>query len=678
MADGADDPELWLEEVEGERAIAWVKERNAESSAVLEAVADFAALRARLLAIFDSKERIPYVGKRGPWVYNFWQDEEHERGIWRRTTLADYRQPEPAWQTVLDLDQLSKQDGIKWVWKGASFLQPGFERCLLRLSRGGADASVTREFDSVACSFVDGGFTLPEAKGGASYRDRDSLYVATDFGPGSLTDSGYPRLVKEWRRGEPLAAARIVLEGERTDVSVGAACEHDHGFVRDFVYRAKSFYEHELFLREGARLVPIQKPGDASVSTFGEFALIKLRSDWTVAGRTHLAGSLLVTRFDELLGDEPALEALFTPGERSALEGWSTTRSTILLHTLEEVRGQLTELRRAHRTGDAWQRRAIAAPALGELGAWGIDADESDEYFLSITSPTTPTTLYIAEAGSDERTRLRGLPAFFDAEGLEVTQRHARSRDGTSIPYFLVARAGASATTDTKTLLHGYGGFESSMIPGYNATTGAAWLERGNAYAVANIRGGGEFGPRWHKAALRENRQRAYDDFVAVAEHLVSSGVTRPARLGINGGSNGGLLMGVMLTQRPDLFGAIVSQVPLFDMRRYHRLLAGASWMEEYGDPDDPDDWAFIGSYSPYHNLKSDVRYPPLLVMTSTRDDRVHPGHARKMVARLRALGQPVLYYENIEGGHAGSANHEQAAHMQALMYSFLSRELSR
>ncbi len=670
-----DDPHLWLEDVEGERAIAWVKDRNAESQALLENVPGFVELRARLLAIFDSKERIPYVAKRGSWVYNFWQDDQHERGIWRRTTLGDYKQPEPSWKTVLDLDELSRRDGVKWVWKGSSFLQPGYERCLVRLSRGGADASVTREFDPVACAFVEGGFSLPEAKGGVSYRDRDSLYVATDFGAGTLTDSGYPRLVKEWRRGEPLEAARLVLEGEQGDVSVGAAREHDHGIVRDFVYRSKSFYEHDLYLRRADELVPIRKPGDASVSTFGEFALIKLRSDWSVGGRTHAAGSLLVARFDDLLTDEPALEPLFTPGPRSALEGWSTTKSSILMHTLEEVRGQLTELTFVN---GSWQRRSIAAPPLGELGAWGIDSDESDEYFLSITSPTTPTTLYVGEAGSDGRARLRGLPQFFDASGLEVTQHHARSRDGTSIPYFLVSRTGALRSRETPTLLHGYGGFEASMIPGYSATVGAAWLERGNAYAVANIRGGGEFGPTWHKAALRENRQRAYDDFVAVAEHLTESGVTRPARLGINGGSNGGLLMGVMLTQRPDLFGAIVSQVPLFDMRRYHRLLAGASWMEEYGDPDDADDWAFIGRYSPYHNLKSDVRYPPLLVMTSTRDDRVHPGHARKMVASLRELGKTVLYYENMEGGHAGSANHEQAAHMQALMYSFLLRELTR
>jgi prolyl oligopeptidase len=666
------DPYLWLEEVEGEAALEWSSKLSDATKAELGAEPGFEALGARLLAMYDSKDKIPFAGKRGQFVYNFWQDEHHEQGIWRRTTLSDFRSKNPVWETVLDVDRLSEQDGTKWVWHGASFLEPGFERCLVSLSRGGSDASVVREFDLTTREFVVNGFSLPEAKGGASYRDLDTLYVATDFGPGSLTRSGYPRIVKEWRRGEPLESARTVFEGEAGDISVGAGVSRDRGIVREFVSRAKGFYEHVMFLRRGDALVPIPKPDDANLSTFGEFALLELRSDWTTGDCTYRRGSLLVTRFDELFEPVPRFEVLFSPNERSALSGVASTHSRLLINFLENVRAKMVEW---YWDGTTWQSRPIADPPIGEIFASGVDPDGSDEYFAIITSPTTPTTLSIGSAGHDELENLYALPEFFESKGVEVSQKEAISRDGERVPYFLIGRPSAEPVP---TLLYGYGGFEASITPGYSPQVGAAWLERGYAFVLSNIRGGGEFGPRWHQAALRGNRQRAYDDFIAVAEHLTSTDVTRPSMLGISGASNGGLLVAVALTQRPDLFGAVVCKVPITDMRRYHRLLAGASWMDEYGNPDEPEDWAFLSQYSPYHRLRAGPAYPPTLVMTSTRDDRVHPGHARKLVARLQELGAPVFYYENTEGGHGGSANHEQAALMDTMTYTFLAKRLAR
>ena len=470
-----EDPYLWLEEVDGQRAIRWVRARNQDTVRKWGERSSFKRLRERLLEVFDSEDRIPGVGKMGHYYYNFWRDTDNPRGLWRRTTLDEYRKREPAWQTILDLDALARREKENWVLGGFACRQPDYGRCLVSLSRGGADARVRREFDIEARSFVDDGFTLPESKGSVAWAGPDSIFVATDFGPGTMTESGYPRIVKLWHRGQDLAEAEVVFEGRPTDISVSASADLAQGFETELVWRQ--------------------------------------------------------------VGPE--------------------------------------------------------------------DAD------------------------------------------------------------------------DGPTLLYGYGGFEIPLVPGYSAGVGLAWLERGGTYVVSNIRGGGEFGPRWHRAALRENRQRAYDDFIAVAEHLVERGVTETSRLGILGGSNGGLLMGNMLTMRPELFGAIVAQVPLLDMRRYHELLAGASWVAEYGDPDNPEDWTFLRQYSPYQNVRQDVAYPPLLITTSTRDDRVHPGHARKMVAKMRALGHDVTYYENIEGGHGGAADNAQSAFMWALVYEFLWRRLS-
>ncbi len=665
-----EDPHLWLEDVAGERQLDWVRAQNAVSQGALENAAGFAELRARLLGILNSKDKIPYVARYGDFYYNLWRDDQHVRGLWRRTTLEEYRKASPAWETVLDLDALAAQENENWVWKGCTVLQPTYDRALLHLSRGGADAVVVREFDLGSKQFVADGYILPEAKSDVSWFDRDMLWVSTDFGAGSLTESGYPRISRAWKRGSPLEQAETIGEGDVKDVAAGAVAVRDRGLRHEVFQRALTFFTQETKVRRDGTWVAVRKPDDAELTFFQGQAVLRLRSAWTVGGATHPAGALIATDLGSLLGEgEPTFDVLYAPNDRSALESFIATKNFLVLCILDNVRHRL-EVR--VREGSVWRGHPISAPELAVLDIGAVDPEASDDYWLESSNLLTPPTLHLARAGDGTTERLKSMPAFFNAAGLEITQHEATSRDGTRVPYFVVARKGLPADGSHPTRLYGYGGFEVSELPGHRATLGAAWLERGGVAAIANIRGGGEFGPTWHNAARRENRQRAYDDFIAVAEDLIARKITSPARLGIHGGSNGGLLMGVMLTQRPDLFGAIACAVPLLDMRRYTKLLAGASWADEYGDPDVPSDWEFIRAYSPYHNVKPGVTYPPILFTTSTRDDRVHPGHARKMHALLKAHGQESLLYENIEGGHGGAATNEQAAHMLALTYTFL------
>lgn len=667
------DPYLWLEDVEGEKALAWVKAQNALSTRELEASPDFEPIRKRLLAIMDSREKIPYVSKHGAYYYNFWKDEKSVRGIWRRTTLAEFKKADPAWETVLDLDQLAADEKENWVWKGYDIFYPDYDRCLLFLSRGGADAKVVREFDVITKKFVPNGFVLPEAKSEVAWRNKNALYVGTDYGTNSMTSSGYPRIIKEWVRGTPLSEARTVFEGKTEDVSVDPSVIHDHGHTYEFIRRGVTFFTSQQFIRRGDAWVKIEKPDDAGVGTYDDQMLLRLRSDWTVGGKTYAAGSLLAAEFEACLKGQQSFYPLFVPSERRSLADTTDTKNYLIIKELENVRNKLFILKRSK---GEWVRTPMDAPEFGSVTVNGIDPDESDDYFMSITDFLTPSSLYLGTIGQKNREKLKNLPEFFDANGLEISQHEATSKDGTKIPYFQVSRKGLLLDGKNPTLLYGYGGFEISMVPSYSASVGSSWLEKGNVYVLANIRGGGEFGPKWHEAARKQNRQRAYDDFIAVAEDLVAQKVTSPAHLGIQGGSNGGLLMGVMLTQRPDLFKAVVCQVPLLDMRRFNKLLAGASWMDEYGNPDKGEEWNYIGKYSPYQNVRKESKYPRVLFTTSTRDDRVHPGHARKMVALMKEQGHDVLYYENTEGGHGGAANNRQAAFMSALAYTFLLQEL--
>lgn len=682
LADNLPDDELlWLEDVQGERALAWVRERNAESEAVLQKQPGFEATRERIRAILDSRDRIPGVVRRGPWLYNLWQDEHNPRGLWRRTTLAEYRKREPAWETVLDVDALGRAEGENWTWGGAVALGPEYRRVLVKLSRGGADAHVVREFDTVAKRFVDGGFVLPEAKSEVDWISADEIAVGTDFGPGSLTDSGYPRVVRRWRRGTPLAAATTMFEGQKTDVAAGVSIDHTPGYERTVFQRSVDFYRSEMFLLQGERLVRIDKPDDAGFGFWKSRVLITLRSDWTVAGRSWKSGSLLVADADAYLRGERRFEALFEPTATRSLAGMTATRDTLIVEILDNVAGRLEEWRPVD---GRWQRREVAAPFPGTLSAVALHDPEladdplADAYLLQYTDFLTPDTLALGHVGRDEREVLKSRPSFYDAAGMRVEQRFATSRDGTRVPYFVVWPRDAKADGANPTLLYGYGGFEVSMQPYYSGVVGSSWLARGGVFVLANIRGGGEFGPAWHQAAVGANRQKAYDDFAAVAEDLIATRVTSPRLLGIEGGSNGGLLVGAVMVQRPELFNAVVCQVPLLDMKRYTKLLAGASWMAEYGDPDDPAQWSFISRYSPFQNVRAGVKMPRVLFVTSTRDDRVHPGHARRMAERMRRQGHDVLYWENIEGGHGGAADNRQRAQMTALEYAFLQLQLGR
>lgn len=669
------DPYVWLEDVDGAAALDWVRARNAKTEAALTTREDYAQTYQRLLSIYDSRERIPYVSKHGEWLYNYWRDADHPRGLWRRTSLAEYRKPQPQWETVIDLDVLARDENENWVWHGVDCLYPDDERCLVHLSRGGGDAVVVREFDVKSKAFVVDGFVLPEAKSSVAWRTRDELFVGTDFGPGSMTDSGYPRTVRIWQRGTPLAAATPLYEGETGDVSVGAYAQDEPGVHREFIRRSTSFYTGQSWLLSGDTRFHIDVPDDAEIGSWQHWLLLTLRSDWQIGTHRYAGGSLLAIDWARFIAGERDFAELFVPTARTSLDHYSSTRHHLIVETLDTVRSRIFIMTPPPGEG-AWKTERLDTPDFGSVSVGGIDPDHNDDYFLSITDFLTPTSLYEGRIGNAQRSLLKQLPAFFDARGLRIEQHEAVSKDGTRVPYFQVARADVKLNGRTPTLLYGYGGFEVSMTPSYSAGVGAAWLERGGAYVLANIRGGGEFGPAWHQAAILEHRQRAYEDFIAVAEDLVARGLTSPRHLGIQGGSNGGLLMGVMLTQRPELFGAIVCQVPLLDMRRYHKLLAGASWMGEYGDPDDPNDWAYISRYSPYQNLQPTTKTAPVLFMTSTRDDRVHPGHARKMAAKMEAQGHPYLYYENIEGGHGGAANNEQQARMSALAFTFLWQQL--
>ncbi|SDG61556.1 prolyl oligopeptidase family serine peptidase [Dyella sp. 333MFSha] len=667
-----DDENLWLDDIDGAKPLAWVRQENAKTVSRYAEGADFKTLEARILEVLDSDAKIPMVSKIGDHFYNFWRDKQHPKGLWRRTTLAEYRKDKPAWETVIDLDALSAAEKENWVWHGAQCLRPANRRCLVSLSRGGADADVVREFDLSTRTFIKDGFTLPEAKTLVSWVDDDHLFVATDFGPGSMTESSYPRIVKEWKRGTPLSSATVVYEGTPKDMSISAYRDQTPGFQRDFVQRSLEFYNSEVFLRgKDGKLSKIDVPNDAETDIEREWLLIELRTAWTVGGKTYPSGALLAAKFDDFMAGKRDLTVLFTPDEHSSLAGHSWTRHHLILNVMRDVVSQIQVLTPADK--GPWKSEPLGgAPALSTVQAGGIDADESDEYFLTVSGYTQPTTLYYGVIGQGEGQAIKHSPAFFDGSKFTVSQHFATSKDGTKVPYFEIAPNGMKADGSNPTLVYGYGGFEISLQPMYSGGVGRAWLEKGGVYVVANIRGGGEYGPRWHQAAVKANRPRAYEDFAAVSQDLIDRKITSPKHLGMMGGSNGGLLAGNMLTRYPQLYGAVVSQVALLDMRRYTHMSAGASWMAEYGDPDKPEEWKYIQTFSPYHNLHKGTHYPAVLFTTSTRDDRVGPVHARKMAARMQAMGFDAALYENLEGGHGAAADNKQSAFMNALSYTYL------
>ena len=672
-----DDPYLWLEDIHGEKALAWVEQQNAVTARAYAETPQFERTREAVLEALDSDAKIPYVNRIGGFYYNLWKDQEHPQGLWRRTTLAEYAKADPAWETVLDLDALASAEDTKWVWHGAQCLRPDSRRCLLSLSPGGGDAVVVREFDLADKAFVEDGFVVPEAKTEVAWIDMDHIYVGTDFGPGSMTRSSYPRLAKVWQRGTPLADATLAYEGSDDDLAVSAFRDLTPGFERDFVVRTIDFFTSETFLRQAdGTLARIDVPLDAKPDAHREWLLVELRSAWESAGTTWPSGSLLAIRFDDFMAGQRDFTALFTPSETTSLAGYSWTRNHLILNILDDVASRQEVLTPA--ASGAWPRTALdGAPKLSTAEVAGVDADEDDAYFMVVTGYLTPSTLSHGVIGGEAPQVLKESPSFFDASRHEVRQHFVNSKDGTRVPYFEVTPKDADGPLPT--LLYGYGGFEIALRPSYNPTVGRAWLERGGVYVVANIRGGGEYGPRWHQAALKANRPRAYEDFSAVAEDLIRRGVTTRTQLGAYGGSNGGLLAGNMLTGYPQLFGAIVSAVPLLDMKRYTHLSAGASWIAEYGDPDKPEEWAWIRAFSPYQNVRPGTDYPPVLFYTATSDDRVGPVQARKMAARMQAMGyKDAWFYENTQGGHGGAADNRQLAFMNAMAYTFLWENLTR
>lgn len=660
------DPYLWLEDITGDDALNWVRARN-EPTVREFSGPDFEQMRGQALEVLDTDARIPYVRRRGEFLYNFWRDAANPRGLWRRTTLDDYRGDSPTWDVLIDVDELARVDDENWVWAGADVIEPDHTRALISLSRGGSDAAIVRELDMATRQFVADGFTLVEAKSHISWADPDTVLVGTDFGEGSLTESGYPRLVRRWRRGRPLAEAETLFEGSPGDVMVAAGVDRTPGFERTWIRRALDFFNDEVYELRGDELIRIDAPTDSTVSAHRQWLLIELRTDWSTGKASYTAGSLLAADYDEFLAGTADLRVVFEPDTHTALHHYSWTRDRLVMVTLADVASRVEIV-----TPGSWERRAVTGVPANTNTFIAAADDTGDEIFLDSSGFDTPSRLLYGAAGGPVQEIIKSAPAFFDAEGLRITQHFVASADGTSIPYFVVRPREATGPT----LLGGYGGFEVARTPGYDGVLGRLWLARGGTYVLANIRGGGEYGPGWHTQAMREGRHKVAEDFAAVAADLVDRGITTVEQLGAQGGSNGGLLMGIMLTQYPQLFGALVCQVPLLDMRRYHLLLAGASWMAEYGDPDDPADWEFISKYSPYHHISTDVRYPPVLITTSTRDDRVHPGHARKMTAALEAAGHRVWYYENIEGGHAGAADNAQIAYKSALSFSFLWRML--
>ncbi|WP_405160300.1 prolyl oligopeptidase family serine peptidase [Nocardia sp. NBC_01499] len=671
------DPYLWLEEVTDERALDWARAHN---SVVVERFASsdrFSALEHRILDMLDTDTKIAYPGRRGSWLYNFWRDAEHPRGLWRRTTFAEYAKKSPDWDVLIDLDALAAAEDENWVWGGAAVLRPAQSRTLISLSRGGADAKVVREFDMATREFIDpadGGFFLPEAKSEMRWIDIDSVYIGTDFGPGSLTESGYPRIAKRWQRGTELTEAVTVFEGEPGDVAVSAGYDRTPGYERHFIGRATDFFNEDVYLLENdGTLRHLDVPTDASESWYKDWLLVRLKSPWEVGGNAYPAGALLAMNFDKFLSGARDFEVIFTPDAHTSLHGYGWTENHLLLITLEDVQTKLYVLTPG---ADGWRRESLAdTPPMATTSVMNLDPLEGgDEFMLTTSGFTTPATLLASSVGGDTE-QLKQEPGFFDADGIETEQFFATSDDGTQVPYFVIRhrdRRGAPGPT----VMSGYGGFEVSRTPAYSGASGMGWLERGGTWVMTNIRGGGEYGPQWHTSVQKANRHKVYEDFAAIAKDLVARGITTADQLGAVGGSNGGLLMGVMLTRYPELFGAIVCQVPLLDMKRYHLLLAGASWVAEYGDPDKPEEWEYISKYSPYQNARADVAYPPILLTTSTRDDRVHPGHARKMAALLAEQGHEFWYHENIEGGHGGAADNKQSAFQAGLIYEFFTQML--
>ena len=673
------DPYVWLEEMTGERAMAWVKAENAKTLAVLEKDARFESMYKDALAMAQAKDRIPYVYFLGGRLYNFWQDSAHVRGVWRRTTLASYRTPSPQWETVLDLDSLAKAENENWVWAGAGCSQPDETRCLVYLSIGGEDANTAREFDLASRTFVKDGFFIPKGKHRVTWNGRDTLLIAREWKAGELTTSGYPFVVKRLARGEKLDDAKEIYRGAPEDGGYGVTpftLVDAQGHRVSFIIRPLSTFESEKYIVRANDVARTSLPAKVGIAELvGGQVIVSLSQDWTAGPTTIRSGA--VASFDLAAAMKDPMQiapvAIFEPGGRESVEGISATRDRLLISLFRNVKGEILVATRG-RDGK-WAMQPLPLPKNVSTNVLATDG-KSETAFVGVTGYLTPSSVWIADASKATAVQIKTLTPRFDATKSEVTQYEATSKDGTKVPYFVVHPKAMPLDGSNPTIIYAYGGFEASQTPNYNSNAGKLWVEKGGVWVVANIRGGGEFGPAWHEAGLKTKRQVIYDDFQAVAEDLIAKKITSPRRLGIQGGSNGGLLMGVQMTQRPDLWNAVDIQVPLLDMVRFEKIQAGASWVGEYGSVSNPEEAAFLAKISPYHNLKPGVKYPTPLIWTTTRDDRVGPQHARKFAARMAEMGLPYYFYEVIEGGHGAGVNAAQRAHTVALEYTYFAKQL--
>ena len=680
QADDSSDPYIWLENVNGAKPMAWVHEHNAKTQAVLEADPRYQQYYNEALQIAQAEDRIPSGDFIGGKIYNFWQDANHVRGIWRRTSVDDYASGHPHWETVLDLDALAASEKANWVWKGADCVRPAENRCLINLSDGGEDAVTIREFDLGTDKFVDNGFVLPKGKQRVAWVDENTLLVSREWNPGELGRTGYPYIVKRLKRGQPLSAAVELFRGKPDDGGYGVTpyvLRDGQNRTLDVISRPLDTFHSETYVLtpKGVRRVAMPEKNNLTDLVDGR-VIAQLDEDWNPAGskRHFAAGTLVSLDLAQLKADpaHPKPMLIYAPGPREALEGVSSSKNVLLASTLDNVRGR-TLIFTPTKTG--WKRSVMDLPENSTLGVVSTSS-RSDQALVGVTNFLKPPSLWLADAATGKARQIMSQPPKFDASNLVVDQREATSTDGTKIPYFIVHRKDLQLDGNNPTLLYAYGGFQVSMTPSYSATTGKLWLEKGGVYVLANIRGGGEFGPMWHDAGLNVHRQIIYDDFAAVAKDLIARKVTSPRRLGIMGGSNGGLLMGVEFTQHPELWNAVVIDVPLLDMLRISKIAAGASWEGEYGSVDDPAVRAFWEKTSPYQNLRKDVKYPEPFIFTTTKDDRVGPQHARKFAARMEEMGLPFYYYEETEGGHSSGANLKQQAHTNALQMIYLTRKL--
>lgn len=671
-----EDPFMWLEEVEGEKAINWVKARNNRSLEVIKSHPKFDALYENNKKLFNSNERIPYVSQMNGYLYNFWRDDKHVRGIYRRTTMEEYRKDSPEWETVLDMDALAETDGENWVYKGMSCRYPVYDRCLVNLSRGGADATVIKEFNLDNKTFVEGGFYLPESKNSVAWVDLNTVMVGADFGEGSMTDSGYARTTRMWKRGTNANDAPTIFEGKQTDVGIWPTMIYDGETAYKFIIQGDSFYTRSWYLLDDNNQAKVlDLPQDIGFSgLINGQAIFELKSDWQLNDETYKQGNLISIGFKDYLAGSKDFERIMQPANNTSISSVVTSKNYVLVNTLQDVSSVIYQM--SYDKG-AWTSHQVELPVFGAMSVSG-SSDQNDDIFINYSNHLTPSTLYHYNAATGDSKALKSLPEMFDTKGLKVEQFFMTAKDQTKVPYYAIMKKDVVLDGKNPTILYGYGGFEVSLTPSYSSTTGTNWLDDGGVYVIANIRGGGEYGPAWHQAALKENRHIAFNDFIGVAEDLIAKGITSPQHLGIYGGSNGGLLVGAAFTLRPDLFNAVVCAVPLLDMKRYNKLLAGASWMGEYGNPDVPEEWAYIKTYSPYHNLDENLDYPKVFFTTSTRDDRVHPGHARKMAAKMESMDKEYFYYENIEGGHGGASNNNQSAYLRALTFAYFWHQLAR